>query len=174
MGICWPSTKWKTSISAAPAAATWSSATALKSYRRASTLRRPEMEHPEASREQVALAEEVIRADFQAALDDLLRQRGLTKPLSTDDRAIWGFADAAVRRYHDATADDPGLPQLSKVQLWEIRQRLYLMHGPLGPHGDLLAIDEVEDIHISGARGGYLVFGDRLEELPAGFDSAEA
>jgi len=107
------------------------------------------------------------------ALDDLLRQRGLTKPLSTDDRAIWGFADAAVRRYHDATADDPGLPQLSKVQLWEIRQRLYVMHGPLGPLGDLLAIEGVEDIHINGTRGGYLVFGDRREELPARFDSEE-
>src|SRR5262249_52403560 len=109
------------------------------------------MEHPEASREQVALAEEVIRADFQAALDDLLRQRGLTRPLSTDDSAIWGFADAAVRRYHDATADDPALPRPSKVQLWEIRQRLYVMHGPLGPLGDLLAIEGVEDIHINDA-----------------------
>ena len=132
------------------------------------------MEQPEASREEVARAEETIRADFQAALNDLLRQRGLTRPLSTDDRAIWGFADAAVRRYHDAMAADAALPQLSRAQLWKVRQRLYLMHGPLGPFGDLLAIDEVEDIHISGTRGGYLVFGDRLKELPAGFDSAEA
>ena len=132
------------------------------------------MEQPEASREQVALAEETIRADFQTALNDLLSPRGLTRPLSTDDPAIWGFADAAVRRYHDATAHDPGLPQLSKVQLWDIRQRLYVMHGPLGPLGDLLAIDEVEDIRISGTRGGYLVFGDRLEGLPARFDSPEA
>jgi pilus assembly protein CpaF len=131
------------------------------------------MEHPEASRQQVALAEEVIRADFQAALDDLLRQRGLTKPLSTDDPAIWGFADAAVRRYHDATADDPGLPQLSKVQLWEIRQRLYVMHGPLGPLGPMLAIEGVEDIHINGPRGGYLVFGDRRENMPLRWDSEE-
>jgi len=132
------------------------------------------MEQPEASREQMALAEETIRADFPAALNGLLRQRGLTRPLSTDDRAIWVFADAAVRHYHDATAADPALPQLSRAQLWEVRQRLYLMHGPLGPFGDLLAIDEVGDINISGTRGGYLVFGDRLEELPAGFDSAEA
>ena len=132
------------------------------------------MEQPEALREQVALAQETIRADFQTALDDLLRPRGLTRPLSTDDPAIWGFADAAVRRYHDATADDPALPQLSKVQLWEIRQRLYVMHGPLGPFSDLLAIDEVEDIHISGTRSGYLVSGDRIEGLPARFDSVEA
>lgn len=132
------------------------------------------MEQPEASREQVALAEETIRADFQTALNNLLRPRGLTRLLSTDDPAIWGFAHAAVRRYHDATAHDPGLPQLSKVQLWDIRQRLYIMHGPLGPFGDVLAIDEVEDIHISGTRSGYLVLGDRLEGLPARFDSAEA
>src|SRR5215470_6702517 len=128
------------------------------------------MEQPEASREQVAIAEETIRADSQTALNDLLRQRALTRGQSTDDPAIWRFADAAVRRYHDATAADPALPELSRAQLWKVRQRLYLVHGPLGPFGDLLAIDEVEDVHISG----YLVFGDRLEELPAGFDSAEA
>ncbi len=132
------------------------------------------MEQPEALREQVALAEETIRADFQTALNDLLRPRSLTRPLSTDDPAIWGFADAAVRRYHDATAHDPGLPQLSKVQLWDIRQRLYVMHGPLGPFGDLLAIDEVEDIHVSCTSSGYLVFGDRLDGLPVRVDSVEA
>jgi hypothetical protein len=132
------------------------------------------MEQPEALPEQVALAQETIRVDFQTALNDLLRPRGLTRPLSTDDPAIWGFAEAAVRRYHDATAHDPGLPQLSKLQLWDIRQRLYVMHCRLGPFGDLLAIDEVEDIHISATRSGYLVLGDRLEGLPARFDPAEA
>jgi hypothetical protein len=129
------------------------------------------MEQPEASREQVALAEETIRADFQTALNDLLRPRGLTRPLSTDDPSIWGFADAATTTPRLTIRGCLSSPRSSSG---DIRQRLYVMHGPLGPFGDLLAIDEVEDIHISGTRGGYLVFGDRLEGLPARFDSAEA
>jgi pilus assembly protein CpaF len=131
------------------------------------------VDETEASPEEIARAEEIIRTDFQAALDEFLRLRSLTRPQASDDRAIYGFAEAAARRYHNATAYDPSLPKLSNVQLWEIRQRLYLMHGPLGPLGDLLVVEGVEDIHIHGTGGGFLVFGDHREELPPRFQSEE-
>jgi Flp pilus assembly CpaF family ATPase len=131
------------------------------------------MDEREGSPEEVVRAEEIIRDDFQASLDEFLRQRGLTRPEPSDDRAIYGFAEAAARRYHNATAYDPALPKLSNVQLWEIRQRLYLMRGPMGPLADLLSIQEVEDIHIHGTGGGFLVFGDHKEELPPRFNTEE-
>ena len=131
------------------------------------------MDEKEASPEEVARAEEIIRTDFQAALDQFLRLRSLTRPQASDDRAIYGFAEAAARRYHNATGYDPSLARLSNVQLWEIRQRLYLMHGPLGPLGDLLVIEGVEDIHIHGTGGGFLVFGDHRQVLPPRFDTEE-
>jgi pilus assembly protein CpaF len=126
-----------------------------------------------ASPEQVARAEEIIRADFRSSLNEHLRQRGVTRPESSDDKAIYGFAEAATRRYHDATGYDPSLPRLSTVQLWEIRQRLYALHGHLGPLGDLLAIEGVEDIHIHGTQGGFLVFADHREDLPPRFRTDE-
>lgn len=126
-----------------------------------------------APQEQVRRAEDLIRADFRAGLDQMLRERGLPKPRSEDDQAVFSLADAAVRRYHAATARDRSLPRLSKVQYWEVRQRLYVMHGALGPLGDLLGIEGVEDIHINGTRGGYLVFSDHREELPQRFSSEE-
>src|SRR5262249_47474715 len=125
------------------------------------------------SSEEGARAEEGIPTDFQAALDEFFPLRGLTPPHASDDRATYGVSGAAARRYHNATGYDPSLPKLSNVQLWEIRQRLYLMHGPLGPLGDLLVIEGVEDIHIHGTGGGFLVFGDHREELPPRFQSAE-
>jgi pilus assembly protein CpaF len=121
----------------------------------------------------VRQAEDLIRADFGRTLDELLRQRGITQPEAQDDRAVFSLADAATRRYHAATAGDPKLPRLSKAQLWEIRQRLYIAHCLLGPLGELLAIEGVEDIHINGTKGGCLVFGDRREKLPARFQSEE-
>jgi pilus assembly protein CpaF len=62
---------------------------------------------------------------------------------------------------------------LSQVQYWEIRQRMYVSHGALGPLGELLAIDGVEDIHIDGADGGYLEYGDHREPLPVAYGSED-
>lgn len=131
------------------------------------------MEEREATLEEVARAREIVREDFQASLDDFFRQRGLTRPQAADDPAIYGLAEAAARRYHRATAYDPSLPRLSTVQLWEIRQDLYLGHGPMGPLAEELSIPGVEDIHIHGTRVLYRVYGDRWEELPSRLGSEE-
>ena len=93
--------------------------------------------------------------------------------MPADDRTIFGLADKAVRDYHAATARSASLPQLSQVQYWEIRQRMYVSHGALGPLGELLAIDGVEDIHIDGADGGYLEYGDHREPLPVAYGSED-
>ena len=122
----------------------------------------------------VRQAEELILADFRRTLDELLRERDIPKPQPADGDAIFALAEAAVRRYHNATARDPALPRLSRPQYWEIGQRLYITYGPLGPLGELLAIEGVEDIHINGANGGYLVFSDHVEDLPQVFESDEA
>ena len=123
--------------------------------------------------EGVRLAEEHIRPAFRKELDDLLRGRADPRPQPSDDRAIFGLADKAVRDYHAATARSASLPRLSRVQYWEIRQRLYVTHGALGPLGELLAIEGVEDIHINGTRGGYLNFGDRRKPLPYEYASED-
>ena len=127
----------------------------------------------DAAADQVRQAEDNIIAAFRQSLDEVLRERADPRPLPADDRMIFGLADKAIRDYHAATARSSSLPQLSQVQYWEIRQRLYVTHGALGPLGELLAKEGVEDIHIDGLDGGYLEYGDHREPLPAIFESEE-
>ncbi|MHB8588124.1 MAG: CpaF family protein [Candidatus Dormibacteraceae bacterium] len=127
----------------------------------------------DAPADSVELAEEHIRPAFRKELDDLLRGRADPRPQPSDDRVIFALADKAVRDYHAATARSTTLPRLSQVQYWEIRQRLYVTHGALGPLGELLAIEGVEDIHINGTRGGYLNFGDHRKPLPYAYTSED-
>ncbi len=127
----------------------------------------------EASAEQVRAAEELTLSAFRKSLDEYLKGRQDPRPQPADDRAIFGLADRAVRDYHAATARDQALPRLSQVQYWEIRQRLYITHGALGPLGELLSIEGVEDIHIDGTEAGYLEFGDRREPLPVKYASED-
>jgi Flp pilus assembly CpaF family ATPase len=121
----------------------------------------------------VRQAEAHILPAFRKSLDEVLRDRQDPRPVPADDRTIFGLADKAVRDYHAATARSASLPQLSQVQYWEIRQRMYVSHGALGPLGELLAIDGVEDIHIDGADGGYLEYGDHREPLPVAYGSED-
>src|SRR5215467_5220443 len=104
--------------------------------------RHAEMQTLEASADEVMQAEAYILPAFRKSLDDLLRERKDPRPQFSDDRAIFGLADKAVRDYHAATARSSTLPQLSQVQLWEIRQRLYIQHSALGPLGELLAKED--------------------------------
>jgi pilus assembly protein CpaF len=127
----------------------------------------------DASPDQVRQAEAHILPAFRKSLDEVLRDRPDPRPVPADDRTIFGLADKAVRDYHAATARSSSLPQLSQVQYWEIRQRIYVSHGALGPLGELLAIDGVEDIHIDGADGGYLEYGDHREPLPVTYGSED-
>jgi pilus assembly protein CpaF len=127
----------------------------------------------DASPDQVRQAEAHILPAFRKSLDEVLRDRQDPRPVPADDRTIFGLADKAVRDYHAATARSSSLPQLSQVQYWEIRQRIYVSHGALGPLGELLAIDGVEDIHIDGADGGYLEYGDHREPLPVTYGSED-
>jgi Flp pilus assembly CpaF family ATPase len=127
----------------------------------------------DASPDQVRQAEAHILPAFRKSLDEVLRDRQDPRPVPADDRTIFGLADKAVRDYHAATARSASLPQLSQVQYWEIRQRIYVSHGALGPLGELLAIDGVEDIHIDGADGGYLEYGDHREPLPVTYGSED-
>jgi len=127
----------------------------------------------EASAEELRRAEDLILQAFRKSLDEYLRGRTDPRPQASDDRAIFGLADKAVRDYHAATARDGSLARLSQVQFWEIRQRLYVTHGALGPLGELLAIDGVEDIHIDGPDAGYLEFGDHREPLPVHYGSED-
>ena len=131
------------------------------------------MQTLEASAEQVRSAEELILSAFRKSLDEYLQGRLDPRPQPADDRAIFGLADKAVRDYHAATARDQSLAQLSQVQYWEVRQRLYITHGALGPLGELLSIEGVEDIHIDGTDAGYLEFGDRREPLPVKYASED-
>src|SRR6266852_5288014 len=131
------------------------------------------MQTLDATADEMSQAEAHILPAFQKSLDDLLRERKDPRPQVSDDRAIFGLADKAVRDYHAATARSSSLPQLSQVQYWEIRQRMYVSHGALGPLGELLAIDGVEDIHIDGADGGYLEYGDHREPLPVAYGSED-
>ena len=131
------------------------------------------MQAVDASPDQVRQAEAHILPAFRKSLDEVLRDRQDPRPVPADDRTIFGLADKAVRDYHAATARSSSLPQLSQVQYWEIRQRIYVSHGALGPLGELLAIDGVEDIHIDGADGGYLEYGDHREPLPVTYGSED-
>ena len=128
---------------------------------------------PDAPAEAVGRAESRIREAFAKDLDELLRGRQDPHTQASDDQAIFAMADHAIRQYHAATARDQALPRLSKLQYWEIRQRMYVSHGALGPLGELLAIDGVEDIHIDGTDAGYLEFGDHREPLPQRYDSED-
>lgn len=127
----------------------------------------------EASRDELAQAENEIRTIFLRDYEDLLRGRANLRPQPSDDQAIFGFADRAVHEYLRAMATNPALPRLSRVQLMEIRRHLYVTHTALGPLGDLLAIERVEDIHIHGTQGGWLEYGDHREPLPIRFESEE-
>lgn len=131
------------------------------------------MQAVDANPDQVRQAEAHILPAFRKSLDEVLRDRQDPRPVPADDRTIFGLADKAVRDYHAATARSSSLPQLSQVQYWEIRQRIYVSHGALGPLGELLAIDGVEDIHIDGADGGYLEYGDHREPLPVTYGSED-
>jgi pilus assembly protein CpaF len=124
------------------------------------------MEQRDAPAAELASAERLMLAAFRKDLDELLAGRPDPRPRSDDDKAIFALADKAVKQYHAATARDPELPRLSPVQFWEIRQRLYVSHSALGPLGELLLVDGIEDIHINGTRAGYLEYGDRREPLP--------
>src|SRR6266566_2091905 len=131
------------------------------------------MEEREASIGEVATAERLMLTAFRKNLDELLAGRADPRPRADDDKAIFALADQAVKQYHAATARNPDLPRLSAVQCWEIRQRLYVSHSALGPLGQLLAVDGVEDIHINGTRSGYLEYGDRREPLPVTYSSED-
>src|SRR5260370_29091548 len=131
------------------------------------------MQTLEATADEMSEGEAHMVPAFQKRRDDLLRERKAPRPQVSDDRAIFGLADKAVRDYHAATARSSSLTQLSQVQLWEIRQRLYIQHGALGPLGELLAKEGVEDIHMNGLDHGYLEYGDHREPLPASFESED-
>jgi pilus assembly protein CpaF len=131
------------------------------------------MEVHDASSGEVATAERLMLSAFRKNLDELLAGRADPRPRAEDEKAIFALADQAVKQYHAATARDPDLPRLSPVQYWEIRQRLYVTHSALGPLGELLALDGVEDIHINGTRSGYLEYGDRREPLPVTYSSED-
>ncbi|MHB8507390.1 MAG: CpaF family protein [Candidatus Dormibacteria bacterium] len=127
----------------------------------------------DAPEQDVRHAESQIREVFVKDLDALLRTRPDPHTEPGDDKTIFAMADHAIRQYHAATGREVALPRLSKVQYWEIRQRLYIMHSALGPLGELLSIEGVEDIHINGTRGGYLEFGDHQEPLPIEYGSED-
>src|SRR5438876_9378691 len=131
------------------------------------------MEEREASNSEVATAERLMLTAFRKNLDELLAGRSDPRPRADDDKAIFALADQAVKQYHAATARSPELARLSAVQYWEIRQRLYVTHSALGPLGELLALDGVEDIHINGTRAAYLEYGDRREALSLAYSSED-
>jgi len=131
------------------------------------------MEMREAPTSDVEAAERLMLTAFRKDLDELLAGRSDPRPRADDDKAIFALADQAVKQYHAATARSPELPRLSAVQYWEIRQRLYVTHSALGPLGELLALDGVEDIHINGTRAAYLEYGDRREALSLAYSSED-
>ena len=69
------------------------------------------METLEASADEVTQAETYILPAFQKSLEDLLRERKDPRPQISDDRAIFGLADKAVRDYHAATARSTSSPR---------------------------------------------------------------
>jgi pilus assembly protein CpaF len=118
-------------------------------------------------------AEAIIQAGFQERLDRLLTARSRPRPEPQDDPDVYEAADASVVAYHEDTARDANLPRLSRIEYHEIRQRLYLEHGPLGPLGDLLSLEGLEDIHLHGTRGGWLQFQGRQEPLANRFQTQD-
>src|SRR5215472_15487709 len=131
------------------------------------------MDEVSASPEDVKRAEQLALPAFRKDLEDLLRDRPDLRPQLADDQAIFALADKAVRDYLAAAARTPSLPHLSRVQVMEVRRRLYVTHCPLGPLKELLDKPGVEDVHINGTRGGYLEYGDHREPLPVEFNSEE-
>src|SRR5258708_6049838 len=131
------------------------------------------MEEANAGPEDPRGAERTILQAFRQDLHELLRQRPDVRPQPSDDQAIFGLADKAIRDHLAAAARTPSLPRLSRPQLLEVRRWLYVTHSALGPLGELLAIPNVEDIHINGTRGGYLEFGDHREPLRVEYRSEE-
>jgi pilus assembly protein CpaF len=123
--------------------------------------------------EAVAQAHQQLLPDFQRDLTLLLRGRADPRPQPADDQAIFALADKAVRGYHAASAGRTDRPQLSSSQLLELRRWLYVTHSALGPFSELLKLPGVEDIHINGARSGYLDYGDHREPLPVRYESEE-
>src|SRR3989442_4633275 len=107
------------------------------------------MDTLEAGADEVTQAEAYILPAFQKSLEDLLRERKDPRPQVSDDRAIFGLADKAVRDYHAATPRCSSLPQLSQVQLWEIRQLLYIQHRVLRPLRYLLGKEGADDLHLN-------------------------
>jgi pilus assembly protein CpaF len=134
---------------------------------------RHEVEEANANPEDVRRAQQTILRAFQRDLEALLRERGDVRAKESDDRTIFGLADKAVRDYLAMAAASTEPPHLSRPQLLEIRRWLYVTHSALGPLGELLAIEGVEDIHINGTRGGYIEFGDHREPLPIEYRSEE-
>jgi Flp pilus assembly CpaF family ATPase len=131
------------------------------------------MEQRDGSRDDFERAELEMLAAFQRDMNALLQGRQDPHVLPSDDRAIWGISDKVVRDYHAATARTPSLPRLSRAQYLEIRQRLYFSHTHIGPLGDLLKLEGVEDIHINGLRSIELVFADHREVHPPRHKSIE-
>src|SRR6266481_7982629 len=91
-----------------------------------------------ASREEVDRAESQILPVFRRDYEELLRGRQDPRPQPSDDQAIFGLADKAVHEYLRVMIESPLLPRLSRVQLLELRRRLYVMHCALGPLGPVL------------------------------------
>jgi pilus assembly protein CpaF len=131
------------------------------------------MEQRDGSRDDFEQAEREMLAAFQRDMRELLAGRQDPHAQPSDERAIFGIADKAMRDYHAATARTPSLPRLSRAQYLEIRQRLYVSHTRLGPLGELLKQDGVEDIHINGLRSIELVFADHREVQPPRHKSVE-
>ena len=128
-----------------------------------------ESDRRDATPEAVLRAEDIIRQRYRADLADLLKAASANPRAAGEDRARAALAEKAVRDYHAETARNPDLPELSRVQYVQLQHRLYIAHSPLGPLGDLLEIEGVEDIHINGTSGGYLEYGDHREPLPGSY-----
>ena len=122
---------------------------------------------------EVERAEQEILATFRRDMRELLQGRQDPTARPSDERAIFALADKAVRDYHAATARTPSLPRLSRAQYMVIRQRIYVGHTRLGPLGELLKEERVEDIHINGLRDIEMVFDDHREILPARHKTVE-
>src|SRR6266853_2098678 len=77
----------------------------------------PQREHDmqilEATADELSQAEAHILPAFQKSLEDLLRERKDPRPQVSDDRAIFGLADKAVRDYHAATARSSSMPRIT-------------------------------------------------------------
>ena len=123
----------------------------------------------DASRDELAQAENEIRTIFLGDYEDLLRGRANLRLQPSDDQAVFVFADQAMEEYGRAMGTNPALPRLSRVQLIEIRRHLYATHSALGPLCELLT---VQDIHIHGTQCGRPEDGDRRREpLPIHVES---